>query len=294
MDLRIVGVGHKVHGLARQRFAVALREERVGAAPDRDAASLQRLPHGQKHLDWNDLDMLLKNSDPADRFAVLQDPVRCRGKLGFPIGGKEQRQLQGRAKALRLRQDLVPLRVQPAEVPFIAQVRQMERRDQRKLPRRQGRADDAAECGRLKLLLQELRQLRCSLPGCCSGSFRLRARNPDGHTLLHGIAGTDLHRERQPERRTIGLEGGVRPVALVLHLEYIAREQRLYTDLVRKRVFNGADIQKRLVRRDMHRECPQLVLCMAVGDPAALTRAGIRMQHAEADAVAQKLRLRET
>ena len=102
VDLRIVGIGHKVHGLARQRFAVALREERVGTAPDRDAASLQRLPHDQKHLDWDNLDMLLKNSDPADRFAVLQDPVRCRRKLGFPIGGKEQRQLQGRAKALRL------------------------------------------------------------------------------------------------------------------------------------------------------------------------------------------------
>src|SRR5215213_5616753 len=46
----------------------------------------------------------------------------------------------------------------------------------------------------------------------------------DGHALPDAVSLVDLNGVRQPQRRRIGLVGGIGPVALILHLPEIAFE----------------------------------------------------------------------
>jgi hypothetical protein len=66
---------------------------------------------------------------------------------------------------------------------------------------------------------------------------------------------------RQAEGAAIGLEGGVRPVALVLHLEDLAREPDVHGAAAGKFVPDLLDVEERLARRN------------AFGEPAVARRA---------------------
>ena len=112
-----------------------------------------------------------------------------------------------------------------------------------------------------------------------------RDRLPDARALH------DLDRERQGERRAVGLERVVGPVALVLGLEGLALHAQLGLDTGRHLVRDRAQAEERLVRRDEPREdaCPPLAVDGLDRAGTAGAR-GRRMQHAEADPVAEERR----
>ncbi len=56
------------------------------------------------------------------------------------------------------------------------------------------------------------------------GDGGIAASGLDRHPLPDAVSLLDLNRVRQPQRRRVGLVGGVGPVALILHLPEIALE----------------------------------------------------------------------
>jgi hypothetical protein len=71
-----------------------------------------------------------------------------------------------------------------------------------------------------------------------------------GNFLIHPVALLQCHRERELQRRAVSLEGGISPVALILHLENITLEIKLSFDMVGKFPPQFPDIETGLIRSD--------------------------------------------
>ncbi len=119
------------------------------------------------------------------------------------------------------------------------------------------------------------------------------AEEGDGDRLLDARPLRDLHRVREVQRRPVGLEGGVGPVALVLGLERLSLHPDLDLDAGGDLVEDRAHVPERLVGRDESREGLLEPVAVRRLDDARPARALLgRVQHAEADAVAAERRAR--
>ena len=59
---------------------------------------------------------------------------------------------------------------------------------------------------------------------------RRRFLHADPHALAHPLVGGDRIGEREGERATVGLVGGIRPVPLIFHLEHVALESHRHVE----------------------------------------------------------------
>ena len=101
----------------------------------------------------------------------------------------------------------------------------------------------------------------------------------------------DLDRERQVDRRAVGLERRVAPVALVLGLERLSLHPHLDLDAGRHLVQDRAHVAERLVRRDTRRKRALGAVAVDQLDDARTAGARLdRMQHAQPEPVAQEAR----
>ena len=123
-------------------------------------------------------------------------------------------------------------------------------------------------------------------PGHRRGERR-RPLGEDLDGLFDPRSGGHRERKRQGQRTAVGLERGVGPVPLVLHLEGVSRKPHRHPEIRRGLGGDGPDVAERLPRRDERRERAALHRAIDVFDAARPARhAGERMEHAEADPVA--------
>jgi GrpB-like predicted nucleotidyltransferase (UPF0157 family) len=113
------------------------------------------------------------------------------------------------------------------------------------------------------------------------------------HGLPHASARFQPHRKRQVEGRAVGLERGIRPVALILHLEHVTREGHRCANTRVDGMGDRTHAPERLVRGDEVRKYSLRHAAVHVVDPAwpagTLTN---RMERAESDAVLRERRPR--
>ena len=90
----------------------------------------------------------------------------------------------------------------------------------------------------------------------------------DLHALPHTLAGGDRVRERDRERAAVRLVRGVRPVALVFHLEHVAveRDRHLRPGVQPRQL---RDVEHRLIGADRAREATPPRSCRRCASPAA-------------------------
>ena len=101
----------------------------------------------------------------------------------------------------------------------------------------------------------------------------------------------DLDRKRQVQRRPVGLEVGVGPVAVVFGFEDFAEETYFCDRSGRDFMRNGSDINKGLMRRDKIGESERFPWTVGPGNGTGLARASAQgMMHAKADSIAAECR----
>ena len=219
--------------------AVQLREVRAGSADHRDGQTRRRQCGAQ----------VVAERGQGDRVRVVVDPDALDGERSEWLGDRPE-------VVARVRDDTHVERCPGSGRPF--ERRPPVRRRQVEFDQHEGGAGDTARRGigrrrgggpdgREEPGLEELDPIR----GRPLGGIRRGDVEP--RRLLERLALGQRIREGQRQRPAVRLVRGVRPVALVLHLEHVARQREARLAAGEAPV-EPRDLERGLVRADLYRE----------------------------------------
>lgn len=120
------------------------------------------------------------------------------------------------------------------------------------------------------------------------GGYRRCARHINRDNLMNAFTRIYCNGEGAAEGGAISLVGRIRPVALIFHFENVALKRDARVSIPRF-VFDSADVEKRLVRRDEFREGAIFLTAIIVLDGDGLPGQIHWVQHAKPNAVALAL-----